>query len=251
MLISRTIVALSIAAFALPASASPPTKGKGPAASNAEAEALATKAVERFKAKDFDAAAKLFMQAYAKSHTPALVFNAARAYEDAGKAGDAASLFKLYITISEDADGILDARERIQRLEGKQAKAEPQTIEAKPAVVIQAKPEPAPDAPDTTLKWGVTGTAAAAVVGGVALLLVGRSNSNSANGMAVRDEAGLQAYNNQYDRAQLQWRAGAGVVAAGVLLAGWATWLHMKRPAVAKHAQLWVDPAGVQLAVRF
>ena len=61
----------------------------------------------------------MFMMAYAQTHEPALVYNAARAYEEAGMAGDAAGLFKLYISLTDDADGILEARERIRRLEGK------------------------------------------------------------------------------------------------------------------------------------
>ncbi len=261
----RTCVCIAVCCVMVtPAHAAP--GGKATTASITEAEAYAERAVERFKAKDFEVAAKLFMQAYARSHSPALVFNAARAYEEAGKSGDASSLFKLYITISDDADGIVNARERIKRLEGKPESKpppgsevpQPQVGPAKPStakqpVTIEANALPDKPAPDKTLAWTATGLAGATVAGGIALLAVGASNSAAANDLRVHDEAGVRDYAARYDHAQLQWNAGIGVLAAGVALGGWAAWLHLRAPAGATKATVALTPTvrGLQLAVGF
>ncbi|MSP93151.1 MAG: hypothetical protein EXR79_15345 [Myxococcales bacterium] len=71
----------------------------------------------RYGGGNIGTAARLFIQAYAKSHEPALVFNAARAYDQGGKARDAVALFRLYLTLATDGAGLAAARERIQRLE--------------------------------------------------------------------------------------------------------------------------------------
>jgi hypothetical protein len=106
-------------ALALPATSAAGPRDKPPAKSEAEPEAeiLARQAVERFKAADLEVAARLFMQAYKLAKRPVLVFNAARAYEEAGKKGDAVALFRLYMEISDDVSGIDDARKRIAKLE--------------------------------------------------------------------------------------------------------------------------------------
>jgi len=103
-----------LGAFALVASqaSATPRQAPAPAASGGStdaqsaAEALALQAKEKFRAKKFEEAAKLFMQAYAKDPQPPLVFNAARAYEEAGMNGEAAGLFRLYLSIAKDDAGI-------------------------------------------------------------------------------------------------------------------------------------------------
>ena len=87
-------------------------------ADSKQGEVVAEQAKQAFKEKRFEEAARLFMRAYALTKQPALVFNAARSYEEAGKRGDATSLFRLYTTLSDDVDGVADARARIRRLEG-------------------------------------------------------------------------------------------------------------------------------------
>lgn len=87
----------------------------------ADAEALSKQAVERFKAKDFDAAAELFMRAYELARKPASVFNAARAKEDAGKLAEAKALYELYGRISDSPDGVVDARKRIEAIDAELA----------------------------------------------------------------------------------------------------------------------------------
>jgi hypothetical protein len=126
-----------------------------------QAETLVDQAKKAFKDKKFDESAKLFMQAYGLSQEPALVFNAARAYEEATKAGDAAALFRLYGTISRDPAGLADAQARLARLEApapaqSPATPRPDAGNAKPQLLAplsteaphsaQAQPSP-PNAP--------------------------------------------------------------------------------------------------------
>ncbi|MFZ4580742.1 MAG: tetratricopeptide repeat protein [Myxococcota bacterium] len=213
----------------LPAQATPTATPDS--ATQAEAEQFAAKAKDSFKARDFERSAKLFMQAYALSHEPALVYNAARAYEEAGMVGDAASLFRLYITLTNDADGILEARERIKRLEAKPGTSAPGA--PPPAQVGPPANSSAITAPDTTvaasssapatwLKWTTTGTAGLSVLGGIALIATGRADAQDANDHPGRDEG---AYGTAFDRAQTKWWAGVALTGVGVGLAGFATWL--------------------------
>jgi hypothetical protein len=232
--------------------------------SEAEAESFAAQARDRFKSKDFDAAAKLFMQAYARSPRPALVFNAARAYQEAGKKGDAAGLLRLYISISKDADGIAEAHERLRALEGKppiqppvpvQPPAVEQVPGSHPAVGLSGTITPdASPADDTVLKWTVTGTAGLGLVSGIAVMLVARGQSMDANSLTVHDDDSVRAYNDRFDKAQRNWAIGAGLTAIGVGMGVWATWLHVKsgrKPASAAAWNLDVGPAVARLTVGY
>ncbi|MFZ4580096.1 MAG: hypothetical protein ACOYOB_17055 [Myxococcota bacterium] len=205
-------------AYAAPASGTP-------AAAVAEAEAFATRAKELFKARDFQRSAKMFMQAYALSHEPALVYNAARAYEEAGMAGDAASLFRLYISLTDDADGILEARERVKRLEGKTptpAGTPATALPSEPTQVTASALEPTP--PNWPL-WAVAGGAGVTVTAGVVLLFVGKTGTDDANARLTNDR---KAYNDAFDTAQAQWWSGAGLTGLGVGLSGLATWMWLR-----------------------
>ena len=192
-------------------------------ATPADAEVTLQRAAERFRAKDFDTAAKLFMQAYAKTHRPDAVFNAARAYETAGKSGDAAGLFRLYISLTDDADGILEARQHLAKLAPKEPAVAPQ-IHA-PASVAQPLTSPsttvavAPPQPSRLPAILTSGCAFVAVAGGVALLLVGKANSRQANA-DLRRSGDTQAYNAGYGRAQAEWWSGAILTGAGAVLGG-------------------------------
>lgn len=238
---------LSLAVAALPATVHAAPKSR-PADAQPAAEQYAARAVERFKAKDFDAAAKLFMQAYAHDAKAALVFNAARAYEEAGKTGDAASLFRLYITISQDADGIVDARTRLKALEGPRA----QPIAPVPAVALAAAPtphesnnEPAP------LRWPVTIAAGAAVAGGVVLFLVARNASLAANELHVRSPADVQTYNDRFDHAERRQGWAVATTAVGAGFAVWATWLHLQARPPQRSVEWQAGPQALAMKVQF
>jgi hypothetical protein len=216
--LTALIVALS-AVSPLPAQA---TASEGTPESLREAEAFSTRAKELFRGKRFIPAAKLFMQAYALSHEPAQVYNAARAYEEAGMASEAAALFRVYISLTDDADGIAEARERIRRLEATQPAEATPPVEADAPTVIPDIAPLLPSEDPVWPKWAATGGAAASLGAGVALLLIGSAGTEDANSRLSHDPT---AYTDAYSAARTQWWAGAGLAGLGVGLTGLATWL--------------------------
>ncbi len=138
---------LMVALTAVPAFAGPPDAEK-------QAEALVAQAKDRYQAGDYEHAAQLFMEAYGEVQRPAPVFNAARAYEQAGLWAEAKPLFELYIQIDrgDDADSVAgraDAQKHLLAVNAKMAEetarrnAPPPT---KPVVAIPA-PQVKPIAP--------------------------------------------------------------------------------------------------------
>lgn len=113
----RQLVAL-LACLTL-ASAAAPTAARAaePRADDLErAEAKALEAKAFFKSQLYPQAAASYMQAYAISHKPATLFNAARSYEEAGLHAEAIALFEQYRQLPDvPADGRKDADERIAR----------------------------------------------------------------------------------------------------------------------------------------
>ena len=211
-----------------------------------QAEVVASQAKQAFKDKKFEDAARLFMKAYAISKQAALVFNAARAYEEAGKAGDAASLFRLYATLADDVDGVADARARIKRLETKPAVSAP--LEPKPAGAKPVETKPVDSqptdtrpigpvavvatklsaTPDRTLAWLATGGAAVLVGGGAVLAYLGAQKTHDANQLPLQSQADIDGYNTTFDRAELLKTTGISLLALGVVAGGAAAWLHLK-----------------------
>lgn len=83
-----------------------------------KAEAAATEAKVFFKAGLFDKASDKFMEAFAISKRPSLMFNAARAYEENGNLPQAVALLKHYRDLPDvGADGRQEADTRIARME--------------------------------------------------------------------------------------------------------------------------------------
>ncbi len=104
-----TCVALGLAAA--------PAHAADPAAVR-RAEAIATEAKFLFKQKAYEDAAARFFEAYTLVNKPALLFNAARAYEEAGNIDRAAALFRAYIDFAGvGADGKAEASKRLAPLE--------------------------------------------------------------------------------------------------------------------------------------
>ncbi len=100
---------------ASPVSAADPSDG----ADLRKAEAAATEAKVFFKAGLFDKASGKFMEAYAISKRPSLMYNAARAYEEGLNFREAVALLKHYRDLPDvGIDGKRDADERIARMEG-------------------------------------------------------------------------------------------------------------------------------------
>jgi hypothetical protein len=225
-MISILLVGVLSGGFAVPSAIAQPA--------NQEAQALASAAKDQFKAKNFEAAAKLFMQAYARSHTPSLVFNAARAYEEAGKNGDAVGLFKLYITLTDDADGIMEARQHIAKLEAIRVPVvvevpvpvivtapKPVAVAPKPVVVNKvSKVAIKPTGPNRTAEWVTTGLGVAALGVGTVMMLDGASDTKRYSG----------TNRNAYDSARTEWQVGLGMAVSGAVLGGVSAYLWAKTP---------------------
>jgi tetratricopeptide (TPR) repeat protein len=87
-----------------------------------KAEALATEAKAFFQAGLFDKASSKFMEAYALSQRPSLMYNAARSYEEGGNLREALALLKAYRSLpAVDDSGRADADARIAHIEAKLA----------------------------------------------------------------------------------------------------------------------------------
>lgn len=108
-----------------------------------EALALAAQARNHYRDKDFATAADLYMQAYAHTPEPTLLFNAARSYEEASKLREALPLFHLYLSLNQGTDpdavaGRADAQSHVAEIQNK--------LKAQDASAAQVAP-PLPDKP--------------------------------------------------------------------------------------------------------
>lgn len=153
----RALTAATLAlalAVALPV---PSALAKPKAESLSEAESVAETAARRFKEGDFELAAKLFDRAYELAKKPTLLFNAGRAYEQAGQREEALARYEAYAQIETDPGGREEAKLRAARLRDQLAKegkgtqpaaANPEPPKAEPAKPEPAKTEPAKPTPD-------------------------------------------------------------------------------------------------------
>ncbi len=112
------------------------------------AEAIATEAKFLFKQKAYEEAAARFFEAYTLVNKASLLYNAARAYEEAGNLERAAALFRAYVELQDaPADGRADARKRLVPIDARLAekaaaeKAAADKIAAEKAAAEQAEAE--------------------------------------------------------------------------------------------------------------
>ena len=116
------------------------------------AESLVAQAKQLVQEGSYERAARLYMQAYGDVPRPAIVFNAARAYEQASLWAEAKPLFELYLQIDkgQDADsaaGRVDAQQHLAAVNAKIAAEQARKIAPPPAVIAPTEPIPVPVAP--------------------------------------------------------------------------------------------------------
>jgi len=254
--------------FALGSAGYAKSKSKRKKAQTAKAAAAATalRARAKFKAKKFVLAAKLFMKAYSQEPLPPLVYNAARAYEEAGKAGQAIGLFRLYISISKSERGRKTAKAHMAKLQAAgQPAAEVATKPGSSATAANrttasgtAAPAAAPtavvaraSAPAAWPRWVATGAGVVGLAAGVALLVSASGDSEDAANLPVTSQADIKTYNSRFDDAERLWAAGVAVTAIGVGLGAWATWLHLTAGTTRSALELNAGPRHAMLTYHF
>jgi tetratricopeptide (TPR) repeat protein len=219
------------------------------------AEAKAMEAKFAFKAEKYADAARLFLEAYAIVRRPALLFNAARAWEEAKRYREAKVAFEQYLELPDvSADGKADARRRVAALEGliaAEARAQtpspppptptppptprpspspsptpppPSPAPAATTASAQIATPPAPAGPARWLSWTLLGGGGLLALLGAASLGNAKQMAEDANAMDFGADDAKSDYNARFDQAESVQTGGIVLLAVGAGLAGWGAW---------------------------
>jgi tetratricopeptide (TPR) repeat protein len=259
----RVLRPLLAAAVALGLSLAPlPVRAAGPSVKE-QVDALNARAIEKFQAKEYDAAVALFEEAYALQPEPNYLFNIGRIYEESGNLEQSVEFYERFVK----QPGVpLDARERgLERLRVLRAILEetaprqpkPDESEPEPEPEPLAQPEPEPPAQPEDQKppklriagYAVLGTGGALLVtGGVmAGLALGRAN-------ALEDQHTLEERRDTADRgrsmaltADILFGVGGAAAVAGLVM---VLVTREKKPTAAARAGItpWATRRGTGVA---
>lgn len=224
----------------------------------AEAVELFDRGVEAYRRGHFPEAADLFRAAHARTGEPILVYNLARALENAGELEGAAQAYRQYLDAQIAASERPGIEARIEALERRIA--ERRELEAALAERARASDQgeaPSTAAPELTERgpglapWILGGAGLAAAVAGTAFAIVATRTHAAADDEVVNRRA-LELE----DRAGLfATLANVGWIGGGVLMAAGAIWLLVANggaaDARAPSAALAPGPAGSGLRIRF
>lgn len=241
----RPIAAAIIVAFLIGVAGPSPALGQASADDLKKAEALATEGKVYFRTKLFDKAADKFMQAFGISKAPALVYNAARAYEEAGKLAESIAMFQHYSTLSNaTAKGRSAAQKKIVELQARKA-AEDEARRRDQAAKAQKKPaKPAPNPaksaskpvaqPRKTVPKHPVGSREMplwrAIGSGTALLFAGAAYANAYRvatdvlPVDVIDETTAAEYRANQSSARVWQAVSISSAAIGIGVGLWAGW---------------------------
>ena len=136
-------VCLAPASIALP----PLAHAAKPPTATAEAESIAETAARRYKLGEYELAAQLYDRAWELAKRPALLFNAGRAWERAGKLRAALQRYQACAAVETEAGAREEARLRAARLNEQLANDERKSDSGLPAPVPSAAALPPPLAP--------------------------------------------------------------------------------------------------------
>lgn len=244
------------------------------------AEALATEGKAYFKGKLYQQAADKFMESYAIASRPALVFNAARAYEEGQMLKQAIAIFEMYTALADvGEEGKADARARIEKLktrvalEEKAAKdkrrledqqREKQAREREARLRAQggardATPSPGSPARGPFPIWRTAGGGALVVLGAVSLAL----SYAAANEIPPKDVTNRELMTEYLDNAataRAWYGVFIGATAVGAGLIAWGQYDYWLPPPEGKgqvFSALQITPAlgphgpGLQLRLSF
>lgn len=129
---------------------------------------------KKFVAKDYDGAAKLFVEAYRIDPDPAYLFNIAQAYRLGKQCADASSYYQKFLDAVPEAPNAANVRVYIQEMDAcakEQAAAKVQPAPAPPIVTPPPVTEPPKPSGNgrRNAAYGLFGASAVALVGGVLL----------------------------------------------------------------------------------
>lgn len=232
-------------------------------ADRARANAIAAQGKKAFVHKEFDAAAELYLQAYELSKVPLMLFNAARAKQEARKYLEARDLFRVYKNLPKiGLENYRAAEEKILECDHELAIAEaaktpppivgPHGEEPQgEGVVVSVEVTPTVGRPELMAAARITleprklvswqsGTGVGLAIAGIALMVSGASATSEANELPTTTRADQQAYREAFSNARTRWGIGAAACALGVGFSSWG---------VAK--SLTFGPDGAVFAVKF
>lgn len=251
-------IVCGVSLLLMPAS---PVLAKLGKAERSRAEAKAMEAKIEFKSGNHDKAAQLFLEAFAISRAPALMYNAARAYQQGDMPNKAIIVFEQYLELDGvSRSGQAEAKGHLQTLRKQVAaassKPEP-TVKPAPAPTPKPDPEPkattkpAPNptptggdkpgdaavtppvgvvaptpAPDRGkwVTWGLLGGGGLLFIIGAASMSGASGELDEANAMDFSVKDAKKTYNERADSAESQHNAGIFFTLVGLGLGGWGAW---------------------------
>lgn len=223
----------------------------------ARAEAKAMEATIEYKAGNHEKAARFFLEAFAISQAPALMYNAARAYQKGGMPSKAIVVFEQYLELEDVTDeGRDEARKHLKALQEQVAargsvksepKVEPKTepkVEPKTEPKVEPKTDPkanpgaapapavppvggltapAPAGPDW-LTWGLIGGGGLSLLIGLGTMASAAGDMQEANEMDFAVADAKKTYNERADAAESSHNAGIFFTLLGLGAGGYGAY---------------------------
>ena len=270
-------------AVTLAVSAAVPAWAGPPSGDTKEAEAKAIEAKFYYARGLFREAAETFFVAFTLSNRPDMLYNAARAYEQAKLLEKAKALYESYLLLpGVSDDGKKDAQARIAAINQlqsavsqpahsapapdavpKSGPGQPSPTKPEPAKPEPARTVPAPAGPAAVVvapppmvgpaqsgatvgAWIAVGGGSASIVASAVLYGLARNNATKANNQDFGAPDAATAYNQRFDKAQTERTAAIACAVIGAGAAGWGAWSLWrahKTAPPARSTHWWVAPA--------
>lgn len=224
-------------------------------AERARAEAKAMEAKIEYKSGNHGKAAQLFLEAFAISRSPALMYNAARAYQTGDMPEKAIIVFEQYLELQDVTDaGREEAKGHLEHLHKQVAAGaakpapEPKTTPTpEPRVTPTPEPKVAPTPPEQGqakpigpgadvvapapqddrgkwVTWGLLGGGGLLFIIGAGTMSSAKGDLENANAMDFGAPGAAATYKEDADNAESKHNTGIFVTLVGLGLGGWGAW---------------------------